>query len=160
MTESDINIVQYYFNYWFLQSLAMALTVALLPNLRLTGIAGATLMVAGLALVNSFVWDAALFFQVPNSLTSHAVVLMVANGVIFWILVKLLPSIEIDGIVPAILAPIIFSVFSMFIMQYGASTNFFGWARDGFEWVRGARETLLDSTSREPRNPNEAITGE
>lgn len=155
MSDSDLSVLTYYFNYWFLQSIAMALTVALLPNLRLTGIGGATLMVAALALVNSFVWDAALFLQVPDSFTSHAMVLVAANGAIFWILVKLLPSIEMDGILPAIVAPILFSIFSMLVMQYGASVNWLGAARDGLDWVQGTRESLLDSKSRELRNPSE-----
>lgn len=157
MSESDVGILQYYVNYWVLQSLAMALTVALLPNLRLTGIGGATLMVAALALVNSFVWDAALFLQVPDSLSAHALVLVGVNGAIFWILVKLLPSIEIDGIWPAIIAPVLFSIFSLFVMQYGASIDFFGAAREGFDWLQGTRESLLDSTSRELRDPNQRI---
>ena len=158
MSESDLGTLQYYVNYWVLQSIAMGLTVALLPDLRLTGIGGATLMVAALALVNSFVWDAALFLQVPDSLTSQALVLVGVNGAIFWLLVKLLPSIEIDGIWPAIVAPILFSFFSLVVMKYGTTIDFFGAAREAFDWLQGTRESLLDSTSRELRDPNQRIT--
>jgi putative membrane protein len=105
--------------YWGLQTIAMLITAFLIPGLRITGIFGALFIVIALAFVNSSLWDAALFFQIPNHLTTQALLLFIANGFIFWLLAKLLPGIEIDGLLPALAAPIIFTLCSIAIDRYG-----------------------------------------
>lgn len=110
---SHINLM-----HWLFQSIAMGITAFLLPGLRITGLLGGFLAVAAIAFINAHLWDAALFFQVPHSLTSQAVIVLLTNGIIFWIVVKILPSIEIDGFLPAIAAPIIFTVISVLLDKY------------------------------------------
>lgn len=107
------------FNYWILQTLAMMLTAFLLPGLQVSGPFGALLTVVALAFVNTKVWNAALFFAIPNHISVQAITLIVANGIIFWILVKILPGIEVQGVVPAIVAPVVFSICNILINQYG-----------------------------------------
>lgn len=104
--------------FWALQTAAMMLTAFLLPGLTVSGPIPAFLTVVALALVNAQLWDAALFFHIPDSLTSQAALLLLANGVIFWIVVKLLPGIAIRGVLPAIAAPIVFTVLSVLIDRY------------------------------------------
>jgi putative membrane protein len=106
-------------SYWLLQTLAMGLTALLIPRLRITGLFGALKIVAALAFLNATVWDAALFFSIPDALTTQAALLLVINGIIFWILVKLLDGIEVDGFLPALVAPVVFTVLSLAIDQYG-----------------------------------------
>jgi putative membrane protein len=106
-------------SYWFLQMLAMGLTALLIPRLRITGLFGALKIVAALAFLNATVWDAALFFSIPDAPTTQAATLLVVNGLIFWILVKLLDGIEVDGLLPAIVAPVVFTILSLAIDQYG-----------------------------------------
>src|SRR3990172_11967686 len=96
-------------NYWILQTGAMMLTALLIPKLRITSLLGASLTVLALGLLNATLWDAALFFQIPHAFSTQALVLLAANGAIFWILVKILPGIEIDGVLPALAAPIVFT---------------------------------------------------
>jgi len=96
----------------------MLITAFLLPGLRVTSIFGAVLCVVALAFINAHLWSAALFFHVPMELSIHAVALLGANGAIFWIIVKLLPGIEISGILSAILAPVAFTVIAILIQIY------------------------------------------
>jgi len=117
------NLLALNINYWVLQSIAMLVTAILIPKLRITSIFGATATVVALAFVNSKVWDAALFFSVPNHFTSQALCLFLANGVIFWIVVKLLPGIEVDGILPALIAPVIFTLSSLLISRYAGDVD-------------------------------------
>ncbi|MEZ4753565.1 MAG: phage holin family protein [Bdellovibrionota bacterium] len=102
-------------DYWVLQTLAMLLTALLLPKLKVTSIFGAFTTVVAIAFMNSKVWDAALFFNIPNTISSQAISLFLTNGVLFWILVKILPGIEISGFFTALVAPIIFTLCSMAI---------------------------------------------
>ena len=106
-------------NTWVLQTAAMGLTAALLPKLRITGPLGALLTVAALALMNATVWDAGLFASLPGSFSTQTLGLLLANGVLFWVLVKLLPGIEVDGFLPALAAPVIYTGLSVLISQYG-----------------------------------------
>jgi uncharacterized membrane protein YvlD (DUF360 family) len=107
--------VPYNLDYWMLQTVAMGLTAFFIPGLKVTAFFGPTLTVIALAFINSQIWDAALFLEIPNQFTLHALVLLVSNGVIFWILVKILPGIEIHGILPAVLAPVVFSITSLVV---------------------------------------------
>lgn len=108
-----------YLNYWVLQTFAMLLTGLLIPGLKVSGPVGAFAAVVGLAFFNATVWDAALFFSIPDSATAHALVLFLSNGVIFWIFVKLMPGIGVEGITPALVAPLVFTVSSIVIREYG-----------------------------------------
>lgn len=100
------------------QTLAMMITALLIPRLKITSVFGALFMVLALSYVNSKIWDAALFYQIPNHFSYQAGLLLVSNGIIFWILVKILPGIEIDGILPALFAPIVFTLCSVAVTQF------------------------------------------
>jgi putative membrane protein len=102
---------------WITQCIAMLITAILLPGFTVSGPLSALIAVVSLAFVNTQLWDAALFFSVPNSLTVHALTLIVANGALFWILVKILPGIDTRGIIAPLVAPIIFTVISMYLHE-------------------------------------------
>lgn len=129
-----------FFSYWVLQSVAMMLTAALIPRLTITGISGAFGTVLALALVNASVWDAALFFNVPDHLSAQAGLLFLANGVLFWILVKILPGIEVEGVLPALIAPVVFTVLSLIISHYGKDID---WPMVG-SWLLQTIEQVRD----------------
>ncbi len=128
------------FSHWILQVIAMLVTAALIPGLRVTGISGAFGIVAALAFVNATVWHAALFFQIPNHISSHVLLLLLANGVLFWLLVKLLPGIEIEGILAAILSPLVFTLLSMIITYYGRDIDWLALFTQAKEFVEGVRD--------------------
>lgn len=101
--------------YFVMQTFAMLLTCWLIPKLKVTSIFGAFFMVIALAFINANVWDLALFMKVPDEATYQMVVLFLTNGILFWLLVKILPGIEVQGFRPALIAPIIFTVASIII---------------------------------------------
>ena len=109
--------------YWFLQTVAMMVTALLIPKLKVTGPFGALTTVVALAFINSKVWDAALFFHIPDTLTVQALTLFLTNGIIFWILIKILPGIEVEGVAPALIAPVVFTITSWVISEYGSQVN-------------------------------------
>ena len=113
----------YNLEFWAFQTAAMLLTALLLPGLKVSGPIPAFVTVLVLALFNTYLWDAALFFNVPNSLSSNTLALLGVNAAIFWIVVKVLPGIEIEGIFPALAAPIVFTVTSVLIQRYGRDVD-------------------------------------
>jgi uncharacterized membrane protein YvlD (DUF360 family) len=134
-------------NYWGLQTVAMMLTALLIPRMRITSIFGAMGIVLALGLVNATVWDTALFFSVPSSFSGHALTLLAANGLIFWVLVKLLPGIEIDGFAPAFVAPVVFTALSLVISTYGRDIDLIELGRQGAHILSGMRDRLQTSGS-------------
>lgn len=111
------------YSYWILQTVAMLFTALLIPRLRITSIFGALFTVITLAFINSKVWDAALFFQIPNSFNTQALLLFGTNGIIFWLVVKFLPGIEVDGFLPALVAPVVFTICSLIISAYAGEID-------------------------------------
>ena len=112
-----------YFKPWIFQMVAMLLTVTLIPKLELTSVKGLLLIVIAISFVNAYLWDANLFFSMPETLTGRALQLLLVNGAIFWVLVKLLPGIETDGFFPCLLAPLVFTGCSVLAYHYGKSVN-------------------------------------
>lgn len=110
-------------NHWISQLMAMGLTIFLIPRLYVTSLFGTIFILFSISLLNAFVWDAALFFSIPTSLTSSAITLFFVNGLLFWVLVKILPGIEVDGVFPALLAPIVFTIVSVLLNSYGKSID-------------------------------------
>ena len=104
--------------YWALQCVAMLLTCLLIPKLTVSGPIPALLTVVVLAFVNSHLWSTALFLKIPDELAYKTVLLFLTNGLLFWVVVKILPGIEVEGIFAALLAPVVFSIMSLLIDQY------------------------------------------
>lgn len=105
--------------YWALQTLALLITALLIPRLTISGPISGLIAVVSISLMNTYLWDAALFFSIPNHLTLHTATLLLVNGVLFWILVKVLPGIEVKGFLPALAAPVVFTITSIIIQRYG-----------------------------------------
>jgi len=103
----------------FLQSVALVITAAIIPGLRVTSIFGPILMVIALSITNKYLWDQTLFQTIPHEVTYNTLKLLFANGLVFWVLVKLLPGIEIEGILPALVAPILLTFVGVYVMDFG-----------------------------------------
>ena len=123
-----------------LQTVAMMLTALLLPKLRITSILGAVGIVLALSIINTYYWDAALFFNLPTSATTQTGILILSNGFIFWALVKILPGIEIDGIFTALIAPIIFTVCNVIVSTYAPLIDWNKVIDDGKHFIEGMKE--------------------
>lgn len=111
---------------FLLQTIAMAITSGIIPGLRITSLFGPLLMVAGITALNYYLWDRTLFEAIPNNFSSKAITLFFANGFFFWLLVKLLPGIEVDGFLPALAGPVVFTIVSLLVREHGAHINWEG----------------------------------
>lgn len=155
-----VNLDSINVNYWVLQTIAMALTALLLPGLRITNPLGALGAVVALAFVNAHVWDAALFMSIPDTFSSQAITLIVANGVVFWVLVKILPGIESSGVLPVIAAPLVFSILSMFIHSYAKDVDWAALGERGVAKVQEFRDEVRSAQpSRTPETKNPRTPG-
>lgn len=102
---------------FLIQVVAMLLTCLFIPRLRVTSIFGAIFMVISISLINRLLWDDHLFTMIPMDKTQSTISLFLANGVIFWVLVKLLPGIEVSGVLPALVAPVVFSITTVVVTE-------------------------------------------
>jgi len=149
LTPSPERIMNLNLSYWALQTAAMVVTALLIPRLRITSIFGAIITVVAIALVNAHLWDAALFFKVPDSLSAQTLTLFFANGIIFWILVKLLPGIEVEGIFPALIAPIVFTFSSVLISKYAKEIDW----NQVYKWLVTTLESVRQYISQSQPTP-------
>ena len=131
--------------FWLFQTIAMMVTGWIVPGLKIVNPLGAILMVVALAFVNAHIWDAALFFEIPDSLTARTLAVLLANGIVFWVLVKLLPWIEIRGCLAPIVAPVIFTVLSLAIGYYGEHTDWAKTCDSTLQYIHGVKQQLIAS---------------
>lgn len=136
------------FEFWALQTVAMLLTALIIPKLRVSGPLGALLAVIALAFVNANVWSWALFFSIPDTFTSRSITLFVANGLIFWVVAKILPGIQVEGILPALVAPIVFTVCSIVVGEYGTRINWTELFRSTLSFVEQTKSNLEQHSDR------------
>ena len=68
--------------------------------------------------------------------------MLLANGLVFWVLVKILPGIEVSGLLPAIAAPVVFSITSLLVYRYGKDVDWVGVAQNTAAFVGGIRDSL------------------
>lgn len=129
-------------NHALLQFIAMGITIFIIPSLRVTNITGAVIILAALAVVNSTVWDAGLFLGIPSDFSSQAIQIVLVNGLIFWILVKALPGIEADGLLPALIAPLVFALVSSLLRKYAHDVDWIGIIEKGLEGLMSYRDNV------------------
>jgi putative membrane protein len=136
----DLNL-----KFWAIQTGAMMLTAFLLPGLTVSGPIPAFATVAALAFINAHLWDAALFFEIPQTFGQAQLIVLLANAAIFWLVVKLLPGIEIRGILPAVAAPVIFTITALMISKYEPMVDWGKVYASGVGIVSGVKEAAEEA---------------
>lgn len=101
----------------------MLLTTLVVPKFRVSGLIGALILVFALAVANSLIWDASLFSQVPHALSIKSLLLLLANGVFFYIIAELVPGTTIGGLPSAIAAAFVYTLCSTWILHVGTKAS-------------------------------------
>lgn len=128
---------------WIIQVVALALTALILPGLKISSLFSLVGLVFIISLTNSLIWDAALFYQIPDSLTSQALLTVAANGLFFFVLVRVLPGVECAGIGTAIISPILFSILTVTLSRYGKEINWNLVGQTAMDLVNMVKSSLL-----------------
>ena len=128
---------------WITQIVALALTAWILPGLKISNLLSLVGMVFIISLTNSMLWDAALFYQIPDSISLQALLTILANGLFFFVLVRLLPGIECTGIGTAIISPILFSLLTIGLSRYGKDVNWESIGQTIVDTITWAKNSLL-----------------
>ncbi len=134
-------------SFWALQTAAMLFTALLIPRFQVHGPIPAFALVFCLTIVNAKIWDAALFFQIPDHISTQVFTLLIANGVIFWILVKLLPGVEVEGFLPALLAPVVFTICTVLVDEYGRNIDWAKVWQQAMEFINSIKSQVQPGVS-------------
>ena len=122
-----------------LQTIALLITAFLLPKFQVHGPLSGFIMVASLTFINTNLWDAALFYSIPNSLSTQALITFFTNAVVFWVLAKSLPGIAIQGFWPAFVAPVVLTAVSLLTYKYGRDVDWMylvGQFQESFKYLK------------------------
>lgn len=128
---------------WSLQSIAMLITAILLPRFTVDGPFSALKFVIALSLINTTLWSADLFSLIPNSFSAHTLTVIAANAFLFWALAKIMPGVNIDGFMPAIVGPLLFTVISGLTFTYGKDLDWGDLFRRAAGTIEETRDSLL-----------------
>ena len=129
---------------WFLQTIALLITALLIPRFTIAGPVSALKFVVTLSLINTTLWNTNLFATIPNSLTAHSLTVVLANAVLFWVLAKLVHGVNIDGIMPAIVGPIVFTIISAGTYSFGKDIDWMSVFHQAQKAVETARDVLQE----------------
>ena len=137
-------------NNFIYQIVAIAITALLLPKLKISSLFGALWLVIAISLVNTFLWNSDLFNFIPSSSASFSgvgvkhLILVLTNGAIFFILVKLLPGVDLEGFLTAFIAPVLFSIFTVLIQKYGHLVDWIDLFSISSDFITTLKNSLLE----------------
>ena len=128
--------------FYVIQTVAILLTAFFVPRLQIKGPLSGLIAVVLITIVNATIWDAALFFAIPDSLGAHSLVLFLANGTLFFVMAKTVPGIEVQGVLPALVAPIVFSLTTLVLQRYAQDVDWMKLLTQGVDGVQQLRDNL------------------
>lgn len=132
-------------NFFVLQVFAMFLITLILPKIKIKSMIGAISIVLSLSLLNATIWDSQLFHKLPDFQSSHGIALILTNGALFFVLVKILPGIEIKGVLPAIIAPVAYSFATIIIQTHGTGFDAIEAGKTARDYVIRAKEFFQEA---------------
>jgi hypothetical protein len=132
---------------FLMQVVAMLLTCLFIPRLKITNILGAVFMVLSISFINRTLWDDHLFNVIPLDKTQSTIYLFLVNGAIFWLLVKILPGIEVSGILPALVAPVVFSIANLAVTEAAKNIDWKKVSVIAVDKVHSIRDELKEQTN-------------
>jgi putative membrane protein len=95
-----------------LNSLALIITDYIVPGFTLADYTTAVLAAIVLAVINTFIKPILLFLTFPLTIVTLGLFIFVINAVILYLAALVVPDVQIDGFLPAILAAVVLSVIS------------------------------------------------
>lgn len=108
-----------FFRHWFTVTLALAVTVWVLPGVQMEGVA--PLLIGGLVLglVNATVRPVLFVLTLPVSVLTLGLFYLVVNGTAFWLASVLVPGFTVSSPLAAVAGALLVSLVSWFVAPRG-----------------------------------------
>jgi len=97
---------------WILHTLALLAVAYLMPSVRIESFATALIAAALLGLANTVIRPLLILLTLPVTVLTLGLFILVINGLIFLGIAHLVPGFQVAGLWAAILAAILYSIFS------------------------------------------------
>jgi putative membrane protein len=97
---------------WLLHTIALLAVAYLMPSVRIESYATALIAAALLGLANTIVRPILIILTLPVTVLTLGLFIFVINGLIFLGIAHLVPGFQVAGLWPAIIAAILYSIFS------------------------------------------------
>lgn len=95
---------------WLVNALALWLTAAIVPGVRLKSVSGALLGALAIGFVAFLVKPVVTFLSLPFLVLTLGLFYLVVLTFCFWLAGKLAPDFEVDGPLPAFLGALVLSI--------------------------------------------------
>ncbi|GAC1408694.1 MAG: phage holin family protein [Burkholderiaceae bacterium] len=97
---------------WVMNTLALLVLPYLMHTVQVDNIAAAALAAAALGLVNTVIRPVLVVLTLPITLFTLGLFILVINGLLFWMVARLVTGFEINGFWSATGAALLYSVIS------------------------------------------------
>jgi putative membrane protein len=103
--------------YLIINSIAVAVTAALLPGVRLEGIGAKVITVVVLGVITAFIKPVLVLLTLPISVVTLGLFVFVINALLVLLVSNLVPGFEVDGFWWALVFSLVLSVVNMFLVS-------------------------------------------
>lgn len=103
-----------------LNALSIYLAAYLVEGMSVDGLKGALISAVVFGLMNFFIRPVILLLTLPLNILTLGLFTLVVNGLTLWITAALIQSLDVKGLVPAILGALLISLFNW---VFGVSEN-------------------------------------
>ncbi|MFA5505209.1 MAG: phage holin family protein [Vulcanimicrobiota bacterium] len=95
---------------WVLNALALGVTAALVPGVRIKSFAGAMWGALAIGFVAFLIKPVVLFFSLPFLLVTLGLFYLVVLSFCFWLAGNFAPGFEVDGLLPGFLGAVVLAI--------------------------------------------------
>lgn len=103
---------------WILFALIIMFVGWIIPGISVESFLTAMLAAVVIALINAFIKPLILFLTLPINLLTLGLFTLVINALLFMFAAYLVPGVEVDGFLSALIGSILISVFSIFLSRF------------------------------------------
>lgn len=97
---------------WLLNAVSLLAVAYLMPSIALSGLGGALITAAIIALVNVFIRPILVILTLPVTVLTLGLFILVINGLLFLLVGNLLESFEVQSLWSGILGAVLYSLIS------------------------------------------------
>lgn len=98
---------------WIVFALVIMFVSWLTPGLEIDGFVTAMIAAVVIALINAFIKPVLMLLALPINLLTLGIFTLVINAILFMFAAYLVPGVEVNGFLSALIASILISIFSV-----------------------------------------------
>lgn len=95
---------------WLVSAVSLAIAAWIVPGISVAGALALIVAALVIGLLNALVKPVLVILTLPLTIVTLGLFLLVLNGLLFWLAAALVPGVQVDGFLSALLGAIVMTV--------------------------------------------------